>query len=127
LILVCKPDSHAITYQWVEHLQRNGAVGSVSHTRWTGKRRETDTYRYAEAVPLRDADDALMVNWCEITTTDESGKVRYRNAFATMLALDSGNVAEVVEAGRSRWKIENENKDTLEDQGLSFRTQLRPW
>ncbi len=43
LILVCKPDSHAITYEWVEYLQRNGAVGSVSRTRWTGKRRETDT------------------------------------------------------------------------------------
>ena len=52
-------------------------------TRWTGKRRETDTYRYAEAVPLRDGDDALAVNWCELTTTDENGKVLYRNAFAT--------------------------------------------
>ena len=83
-------------------------------------RRETDTYRYAEAVPLRDGDDALMVNWCELTTTDDNDKVLYRNAFATTLPLDDRNVAEVIEAGRSRWKIENENNNTLKTKGYHF-------
>jgi hypothetical protein len=119
-ILVCKPDSHPVTYEWVEYLQRTGAVATVARTRWTGKRRETDTYRYAEAVPLRDADDALTVNRCEITTTDADGKVLYRNAFATPLALNGGTVAEVVAAGRSRWKIENENNNTLKTKGYHF-------
>ena len=104
-ILVCQPDSHPVTYEWVADLQRTGAVGTVTQTRWTCKRREMDTYRYAEAVPLRDADDALMVNWCELTTTDTDGKILYCNAFATPLALNGGNVAEVVAAGRGRWKI----------------------
>jgi hypothetical protein len=58
-ILVCKPDSHAIVYEWLEHLERNGAVQTVARTRWTGRRHETDTYRYAHSIPLRDADDAL--------------------------------------------------------------------
>lgn len=119
-ILVCKPDSHATTYEWLEHFGRNGAVRTVSRTRWTGRRRETDTYRYAHAIPLRDADDALEVNWCELVTTDDSSKVLYRNAFATSLALDDGNVAEVVAAGRSRWKIENENNNTLKTKGYHF-------
>jgi hypothetical protein len=119
-ILVCKPDSHAIVYEWLEHLQRNGAVHTVSRTRWTGKRRETDTYRYAFSIPLRDADGALEVNWCELVTTDEGGKVLYRNAFATSLALNDSNVAEVVEAGRGRWKIENENNNTLKTKGYHF-------
>jgi hypothetical protein len=119
-ILVCKPDSHATAYEWLEHLQRNGAVQTVVRTRWTGRRRETDTYRFAESVPLRDADDALMVSWCEITTTGEDGKVLHRNAFATSLAVDAGNVVEVVEAGRSRWKIENENNNTLKTKGYHF-------
>ena len=102
------------------HLERNGAVGTVVRTRWTGKRRETDTYRYAHSIPLRDADDALEVNWCELVTTDGSGKVLYRNAFATSLALDDGNIAEVVEAGRGRWKIGNENNNTLKTKGYHF-------
>jgi hypothetical protein len=119
-ILVCKPASHPIVYEWLEHLERNGAVGTAVRMRWTGKRRETDTYRYAQAIPLRDADDALEVNWCELVTTDDGGKVLYRNAFATSLALDDGNVAEVVEAGRGRWKIENENNNTLKTKGYHF-------
>jgi len=119
-VLVCKPTSHATTYEWLEYLGRIGAVRTVVRTRWTGKRHETDTYRYAADVPLRDADDALKVNWCELTTTAADGKVLYRNAFATGLALDDGNVAEVVEAGRCRWKIENENNNTLKTKGYHF-------
>ena len=106
-VLVCKPESHPMVDEWVGHLGRNGAVGTCSRTRWTGRRRETDTYRFTQAVPLRDAADALLVNWCELVTTDQNGKVLYRNAFATSLAVDAGNVAEVVAAGRCRWKIEN--------------------
>jgi hypothetical protein len=119
-ILVCKPDSHPIVYEWLEYLQRTGAVHTVVRTRWNGKRRETDTYRYAEVVPLRDGDGALTVNWCELTTTDESGQVLYRNAFATPLPLDEARVIEVIEAGRSRWKIENENNNTLKTKGYHF-------
>ena len=119
-ILVCKSDSHAITYEWLEDLQRNGAVHTISRTRWTGKRHEKDTYRYVEGVPLRNADEALMVNWCEITTTTEEGKVLYHNAFATLLTLNEKNVVEIVEAGRSRWKIENENNNTLKTKGYHF-------
>ncbi len=119
-ILVCKPDSHATTYEWLEHFGRNGAVRTVSRTRWTGRRHETDTYRYAESVPLRDPDGALEVNWCGLVTKDAGGKVLYRNAFATSLTVDAGNVAALVEAGRSRWKIENENNNTLKTQGYHF-------
>lgn len=69
---------------------------------------------------MRDAEDALRVNWCEITTTTEEGKVLYHNTFATSLAIDDKNVAEIVGAGRSRWKIENENNNTLKTKGYHF-------
>ena len=119
-ILVCKPASHPIVYEWLEFLHRGGAVRTMVRRRWTGQRRELDTYRYAEAIPLRDGDDALQVNWCELTTTDESGSVLYHNTFVTNLALDDHHVAAVVAAGRSRWKIENENNNTLKTQGYHF-------
>ena len=54
-ILVCKPDAPPVTYEWVEYRQRTGAVGTVTRTRWTAKRRATGTYRYTEAVPPRAA------------------------------------------------------------------------
>jgi len=119
-ILVCKPNSHPTTYEWIEDLERNGAVHTVSHKRWTGKRHEIDTYRYIEAIPLRDADDALLVNWCEITTTTEDDKVLYHNTFVTQCTINTGNVAEIVDAGRSRWKIENENNNVLKNNGYHF-------
>jgi hypothetical protein len=81
-ILVCKPDSHKTLYEGIDDLDRNGVVRTVVCKRWTGKRQEIDTYRYVNAVPLRDADDALWVNWCELTTRTEGGQVLYRNAFA---------------------------------------------
>jgi hypothetical protein len=46
--------------------------------------------------------------------------VLYRDAFATTLALNDGNVAEVVAAGRCRWTIENENNNTLKTKGYHF-------
>ena len=119
-ILVCKPASHPIGYEWLESLDRGGAVKTVVRRRWTGRQREIDTYRHAHAIPLRGGDDALGVNWCELTTTDESGQVLYHNAFATSLPLDDHRVLEVVAAGRSRWKIENENNNTLKTKGYHF-------
>jgi hypothetical protein len=119
-ILVCKPDSHATLYEWLALLERSGAVRTVVRRRWTGKRHEIDTYRYATELPLRDGEDTLTVNWCELTTTDAAGKVLYHNSWATSLAIDEGNVAEVVAAGRGRWKIENENNNTLKTKGYHF-------
>ena len=119
-LFVCKPDSHATVYEWLADMQRLGLVQTKVVQRWTGKARVTDTYRFASALPLREADDALLVNWCELTSTDENGKVLYSNAFATSHAIDAANVAEVVAAGRTRWKIENENNNTLKTKGYHF-------
>jgi hypothetical protein len=119
-ILVCKPESHPLLYEWVEFLDRGGSVKTLVRKRWTGKRYEIDTYRYVGAVPLRDGDDALVVNWCELTTTTADGQVVYHNAFATSHAVEQTNVVEMVAAGRSRWKIENENNNTLKTKGYHF-------
>ena len=119
-ILVCKPDSHQTLYEWVDDLDRNGVVRTVVCKRWAGKRHELDTYRYVNALPLRDADDALLVNWCELTTRTDDGQVLYRNAFASSLAINDANVMSVVASGRARWKIENENNNTLKTKGYHF-------
>ena len=37
--------------------------------------------------------------------------------FATRHAITTSNVAEIVAAGRARWKIENENNNTLKTKG----------
>tara|TARA_B100000315_G_C14247176_1_gene437999 strand:- start:162 stop:635 length:474 start_codon:yes stop_codon:yes gene_type:complete len=68
-------------------------------------------------VPIRDSKDALLVNWVELVITNEKGKVIYKNSFATNHEITAENVEQIVEAGRCRWKIENENNNTLKTKG----------
>lgn len=116
-ILVCKPSSHPTLYEWLDGLITTQGVHTLSLERRQGKRRERDTYRFANALPLRDGDAALAVNGCELTTTDADGKVLYHNAFVSNHTIHAGHVAAIAQAGRARWKVENENNNTLKTQG----------
>ncbi|WP_082081589.1 hypothetical protein [Methylocucumis oryzae] len=107
-------------YEWVEDFQRLGWVSVLEKQRWTGKQRLTERYRFAHQVPLRDSDDALLVNWCEVEITDELGGIIYRNAFVTDHPITADTVVEIVRVGRTRWKIENENNNTLKNNGYNF-------
>lgn len=119
-LFVCRPDSHSTLSEWVTDFERLGQVRTVVKTRWTGTERLMDTYRYVPQVPLRDSDDALLVNWCELTTTTTTGKVVYTNAWVTSHSITDDTVVALVAAGRSRWKIENENNNVLKTKGYHF-------
>lgn len=116
-ILNCKPTSHKTLYQWIEELSGLQAVESVVEKRWTGKKHEIDTYRFVNQVPLRDGDNSVLVNWCELTTTRPDGAIIYKNAFATNFEISKNNVKQIVADGRARWKIENENNNVLKNRG----------
>jgi len=120
-ILVCKPDSHKTLYEWVDDFERLGQVENMSVNTWTGKKKRNKHYRFVNQVPLRDTDDALFVNGCELTITDDNNHVTYRNAFATDDPLDRKKIKQMIEAGRTRWKIENENNNTLKTKGYNFK------
>jgi hypothetical protein len=116
-ILVCKPDSHPTLSEWLAGLGATDDMQRLSIARRHGKRTDAETYRFVNQVPLRDGEDALMVNWCELTITRADGRVTYHNAFATNHPISVDNVAEIVRAGRTRWKVENENNNTLKTKG----------
>jgi hypothetical protein len=116
-ILVCKPDSHKTLSEWVAGLAATGDVQTFELNRRQGKHHYTDTYRFVNQVPLRDGEAALEVNWCELTTTRDDGKIVYKNAFATNHPITEANVADIVRDGRARWKVENENNNTLKTKG----------
>ena len=115
-IFVCKPESHPTLYHWVNLLQRP-PLGTLTARIKVGAHFHTYAYRYANDVPLAEGDDALKVNWCEVTVTDHKGKVVYLNGFITNFKTTDQNVAALVAAGRARWKIENENNHTLKTKG----------
>lgn len=114
-ILVCKEDSHKTLYEWIKGITEEIRVEKVTGVRKIKK--ETWVYRYVNDVPIRDGEDALNVNWCEITILNEQGKKVYKNAFVTNHRITGQNVEDITLYGRTRWKIENENNNTLKNQG----------
>lgn len=116
-IFTAKPDSHKTLYEWLTPLQHTQHITTVTVTRRHGKKKWIDTYRFINHVPLRDSEDALWVNWCELTSTQVNGKIVYRNSFITDHLISTDNVVSLVKAGRARWKVENENHNTLKTKG----------
>lgn len=93
-IFTCKADSHKTLYEHVEYFKKTEKIPIIQVKRWTGKRYEIDQYCYVNKVPLRDTDDALLVNWCELITTDQDGKVLYHNTFVTNHVVNDQNVKQ---------------------------------
>jgi len=117
-VLVCKPDSHKTLYESVNSLAASGSLSQLSMHRRNGRFVEVFTYRYANGVPLRAGEDALLLNWCEVTVTKGiDGEVLYHNAFATSHLITDKTVTPVVGMGRAHWKIENENNNVLKTKG----------
>ena len=120
-IFVGKPDSHTALYKWVNLLQPESGLHELKQRVKNGKGHwENHTYRWANGVPLAEGDDALKVNWCEVTITKGTGadeKTVYHNAFITDFEITEANVALIVATGRARWKIENENNNVLKNRG----------
>ena len=119
-IFTCKPDSHKYLYQWVEQLEPGKDMQTVRMRIKTGNKWENHLYRYTNAVPLVEGEGALKVNWCEVTITNSKGKQLYHNAFITDWKITDKNVAGIVTGGRARWKIENENNNTLKNRGYNL-------
>ena len=117
-LFVCKPESHKHLYEWIELLEPGKdlhivkmRVRDVAKQCW-----QEHTYRFANKVPLSGEQDALEVNWCEVTITVK-GKQVCHNSFVTDWKITSENVAGLVAGGRARWKIENENNNALKNRG----------
>jgi hypothetical protein len=92
----------------------------VSLERRKGKQQRILTYRYINDIPLKDGEHSVKVNWVELTITDEKGEIIFHNAFVTNHGITEENVAELVKAGRCRWKIENEDFNSLKTKGYHF-------
>jgi hypothetical protein len=69
------------------------SLETVSQRHWNGKHGEIWHYRFAQQVPLRNGDDALLVNWFELVITHEAtGAILYQNSFVTNHTITTINV-----------------------------------
>jgi hypothetical protein len=117
-IMTCKPDSHPTLYEEVELLEKLGAVGHITLRHWNGRFYERWQCRYVNQVPLRAGADALAIHFCEVAITPVgTQEILYRNGFGTNHTLTADTVKPIIQAGRARWKTENENHNTLKNHG----------
>jgi hypothetical protein len=115
-IFTCKPNTHKIIKEYITGVDIQTYERKVKR----GKNFVTHRYRWLCDIPLRGGKDALLVNWFEIEIVDAAGKVTYRNSFITDLPVDKGNVAELTDCGRARWKIENEAFNVIKNNGYNL-------
>lgn len=115
-IFVCKPTSHKHLYEWIELLEPDIGIHTQTKRIKNNGKWETHILRFANNVPLVDDENALRVNWIEHVVRIK-GKQTYQNSFATDHEINSDNALEIANAGRARWKIENENNNTLKTKG----------
>ncbi len=117
-LLVCKPDSHPKLYERVAFWQANDGIAACASRHWHGRCTAVSMDRLLHDVLLLDGKEALSVNWFEITVVNaQTGEQLYHNSFITNHQVTADNVAEAAQAGRGRWKIENENNNVLKTKG----------
>jgi len=117
-ILTCKPDSHPKFYERIAFWQAADAIATREEQHWNGRFREVTQVRYLNDVLLRSGDAALAVNWVDLTVIHATtGEQLYYNSWITNHRLTADNVVHVAQAGRGRWKIENENNNVLKTKG----------
>lgn len=117
-ILVCKPDSHAKLYERLAFWQAQDAMAECEQRRKTGRLTEVVRDRFINDVLLQESPQALSANWLEITVVNaKTGEQLYYNTFIPNHHLSAETVAPVAQAGRGRWKVENENNKVLKTKG----------
>jgi hypothetical protein len=114
-IFTCLRESHIALYNWLEYLNAN-EVSNFSVRVRHGRKWHFYNYRWANNIPLRDTQPALLTNWFELTITCDE-KVIFQNAWICNHHITNHNVAELANSGRSRWKTENENHNLLKTKG----------
>ena len=115
-VLVAKPGDHQALFDDLKGLRENGAVGKLERKDSQGRRH---VYEYCNGVSLR-SDGVMTVNWFSYQLINKDGNVGYTNTWVTNFKVTAQNVEELVEAGRCRWKIENETFNTLKNQGYQI-------
>jgi hypothetical protein len=117
-ILVCKPASHPKLDERLAWWQVQGAITRCEQRRRQGRVPAVAIYRFINEVLRQGGKHALAVNWVEMTVGNaKTGAQLYYNTFITNHRLSRANVAQVAQAGRGRWKIENENNNVLKTKG----------
>jgi hypothetical protein len=118
-VLVAKPSSHPTLMAAVAAAEGTEQSQSGQWTEGSGARQRTYTYRFVRQLPLA-LQSGVRVTYVEIWEHAAGGELLYHNSWITDLDVDAANVAVVVQIGRTRWKIENEQFNVHKNHGYEL-------
>jgi hypothetical protein len=98
----------------VEKLKKEGAL---SVHQWINGKGHTCIAKWYNKLILNGSNQDITVNYFEYEELDKNGKRLFFGTWITDITISKQNIEELVNVGRSRWKIENETFNTLKNQG----------
>ena len=115
-IINIKPGGNASLFEQMhERMVRNEVVEAEQSLEEGGRR----GYRFATDFALNGSHRDTRVNMLEYWIVDNNGKST-SFSWITTLPISAANVHAIAQAGRTRWRIENELFNTLKNQGYEF-------
>ena len=75
---------------------------------------------FKNEISLNGSKESINVNWAELIVKNKDGKAKRRFFFITNHTKSKDNVKAFIESGRAKWKIENENNNTLKTKGYNI-------
>jgi hypothetical protein len=118
-VLVAKPSSHPTLLAAVAAAEGTEQSQTGQWMAGRGAGQTTYTYHLVRDMPLA-LESAVRVTYVEVWEHNVDGKVLYHNSWVTDLDGDAANVAVVVQIGRTRWKIENEQFNVHKNHGYEL-------
>jgi hypothetical protein len=113
-LLGAKRESHKTLFEEIEGLRRGGYLDRLEVTTPKGQR---CVYEWVHETRLFATKNAPQVNFIEFQMFDPNGKRTRHFSWVTDLPISTHTVEQLVRAARARWKIENENFNTLKNHG----------
>jgi hypothetical protein len=113
-ILVAKPKDHKYLFKKI--LEKEN-LEQIHRIEFTDHNDITHIYAWCNDLPLNGSAKAPRINFFEYWKVKDNDKIIWANSWVTDIPVNINNVKELVKAGRARWKIENENFNTLKNQG----------
>jgi hypothetical protein len=118
-VLVAKPTSHPTLLAAVAAAEGTAQSQTGQWSEGSGARQRTYTYRLVRHLPLA-LESPVRVTYVEVWEQTANGTLLYHNSWITDLDVVTANVAVVVQIGRTRWKIENEQFNVHKNHGYEL-------
>jgi hypothetical protein len=113
-ILIAKPSSHKVLF---DQIMEKEDLDQAHLLEWQDNKGAIHRYEWINDIRLNGNKSAPLVNFFEYSIIRDGDKITYKNSWVTDIRVTGNNVAKLVKAGRAKWKIENENFNTLKNLG----------